>query len=564
VSLWPLIALVTLAVVAVIIWPLVKPRRIVPPGRAAFDRAIYRDQLAEIQRDLERGVLAPAQAEAARLEIERRLLATESADRAAESTVASAPVDGVTVVMLACFISAGAVALYLALGSPKLKDQPFASRADASAVAQDDSQAPADLASSLASLEAKLKEHPDDAEGWLLLARTQGVLQRWSDAAQSYLKAIALTQEDAEAEAGYGEMLVKLADNQVTPAAREAFAKAIAKDPADAASRFYLALGDAQAGKAKEAVAAWTKLVDDAPPGTEWVDMVRGNIKEVAQRAGIAVPKEAERPPTQVASTGEKGPNAADVAAAAQMTPDERQQMIRGMVEGLAARLKDNPNDLAGWQRLANAYRVLGEEEKAKEAAAHVASLQSGAPSAQQPPVQQSPAPAASSPGPSAADMAAAAQMTPEQRQQMIRGMVEGLAARLKDNPGDLAGWQRLANAYRVLGEEERAKDALAHVAALSPNDVTPLLAEAHRILARGEGRDPKQKLPDRLVELMKEVEQRDPKQPEALWYLGLAEAQNHNGAAAAVYWQRLLALLDPASDDYKMVQAAVDAVKKN
>ena len=140
--------------------------------------------------------------------------------------------------------------------------------------------------------------------------------------------------------------------------------------------------------------------------------------------------------------------------------------------------------------------------------------------------------------------MAAAAQMTPEQRQQMIRGMVEGLAARLKDNPGDLAGWQRLANAYRVLGEEERAKDALAHVAALSPNDVTPLLAEAHRILARGEGRDPKQ--------------------PEALWYLGLAEAQNHNGAAAAVYWQRLLALLDPASDDYKMVQAAVDAVKKN
>ena len=83
-------------------------------------------------------------------------------------------------------------------------------------------------------------------------------------------------------------------------------------------------------------------------------------------------------------------------------------------------------------------------------------------------------------------------------------------------------------------------------------------------MLARGEGRDPKQKLPDRLVELMKEVEQRDPRQPEALWYLGLAEAQNHNGAGAAGYWQRLLALLDPASDDYKMVQSAVDAVKKN
>jgi cytochrome c-type biogenesis protein CcmH len=559
VSLWPLIALVTLAVVAIIVWPLVKPRRVVPPGRAAFDRAIYRDQLAEIQRDLERGVLDPAQAAAARLEIERRLLATESADRSAESMVKSAPVDGVTVVMLACFVSAGAVALYLALGSPKLKDQPFASRAGASAVAEDDSQAPADLASSLASLEAKLKEHPDDAEGWLLLARTQGVLQRWSDAAESYLKAIALTQEGAEAEAGYGEMLVKLADNQVTPAAREAFTKAIAKDPADPASRFYLALGDAQAGKEKEAVAAWTKLIDDAPPDAEWVDMVRSNVKQTAARAGIPVPKEAERPPPQVASAGEKGPSAADMEAAAQMSPEQRQQMIRGMVAGLAARLKDNPNDLAGWQRLATAYRVLGEEDKAKEAAAHVAALQSAAP-----PQQPVPAPAAAPPGPSAADMTAAAQMTPEARQQMIRGMVEGLAARLKDNPNDLAGWQRLANAYRVLGEDEKAKDAAAHVAALNPNDVTPLLDEAHQMLARGEGRDPKQKLPDRLVQLMKEVEQHDPKQPEALWYLGLAEAQNHNGGAAAGYWQRLLALLDPASDDYKMVQSAVDAVKKN
>jgi cytochrome c-type biogenesis protein CcmH len=143
----------------------------------------------------------------------------------------------------------------------------------------------------------------------------------------------------------------------------------------------------------------------------------------------------------------------------------------------------------------------------------------------------------------------------------MIRGMVDGLAARLQQNPDDAAGWQRLANAYRVLGEDEKAAEAAAHLAALRPNDVGVLLDQAHAMLGPGQGRDPKVPLPEDFLGVMKRVEAIDPKQPEALWYLGLAEAQRRNMPAAKDYWQRLLAVLDPTSREYKTVQDALGAI---
>jgi cytochrome c-type biogenesis protein CcmH len=548
--LWLALTVVTLAVVATIVWPLVRSRRTVPAERGAFDRAVYRDQLAELQRDVERGVIDPVQAGSARLEIERRLLASEAGEaRGFDPEKAGAPVDPVTVVMLACFVSAGAIAVYLALGSPKLRDEPLAARKGETAVAQNGDKAPSDLAASLVTLQAKLRDHPDDVEGWLLLARTQGVLERWADAAESYKKAIALTGNGPDAAAGYGEMLVKLADGQVTPAARESFTAALAKDPENPAARFYLALADAQSGKAKAAVDAWTRLIADAPPGAGWIEMVRQNVIETAQKAGLEVPKAAlaAPAPNPAPDTTAPGPSAADVAAAGEMSPEDRMKMIRGMVELLAARMKDHPDDVAGWQRLANAYRVLGETDKAAEAASHIPA---GAP------------PAAAAPGPSAADVAAAGAMSPDDRMTMIRGMVERLAARLQQNPNDAEGWQRLANAYRVLGEDKKAEEAAAHLAALQPSGVEALLQKAHALLPPGQGHDPSTALPAGFVAIMKDVEKLDPQQPEALWYLGLAAAQQHDGAAATQYWQRLLGVLPPDSEQYKTVAAAVGAIQ--
>jgi cytochrome c-type biogenesis protein CcmH len=456
VSLWLALGALTLAVVAGIVWPLLR-RRNAPPPRSAFDRSIYRDQLAELARDVERGVVEPGQADAARLEIERRLLATEGTDPAEPKATAAAPVDGITVVMLAASVSAGAIALYLALGSPTARDEPFAARRAESAVAQDEARAHRDAAASAAALQARLKDHPDDAEGWLLLARTEAALEHWPDSAAAYRHAIDLTHGAPDPTAGYGEMLVMAADGMVTPAAREAFAAALAKDAQNVSARFYLALADAQAGKSREALDAWAKLVDEAPPDAGWVGMVRQTMADTAKSAGLELPKTA--------------------------------------------------------------------------------------------------------PGPGAADVAAASRMSPEDRQKMIRGMVETLAARLEANPDDAGGWLRLATAYRVLGETQKAEDAAGRAAALRPNDVAPLLEEAHAMIASGAGRDVATPLPEPFVGLMTRIAALDPDQPEALWYLGLAAAQRHDVPAATQHWQRLLGVLKPGSEDYKTVQEAVDAL---
>lgn len=375
--LWLALALLTIGAVAAIVVPLLRSRSTTIERRAVFDRVIYRDQLAEIARDLGRGVLDAGQAATARLEIERRLLATEESGET-ETAGATTPVDGITAIALAAAVSAGAVALYLALGSPGSRDQPFASRQVEGAVAQA-GHAQGDFAATVDALAAKLKDNPGDAEGWMLLARSQGSLQRWSDAAASYQRALALTGSP-EASAAYGEMLVMAADGGVTPAAREAFTAALKGDPGSVAARFYLALADAQAGRAREAVAAWTKLAADAPPDAPWLATVREHLQETARAAGIELPKEALSASVPVGSagspaTGAAGPSAADVEAAQGMSPEERQAMIRGMVEKLAARLAANPDDAEGWQRLARAYGVLGDKQKAADAAARAAAL---------------------------------------------------------------------------------------------------------------------------------------------------------------------------------------------
>jgi cytochrome c-type biogenesis protein CcmH len=652
--LWVLIAAVTLAAMAAVVVPLFRARE-AGPDRSAFDRAVYRDQLAEIARDLERGVLTESEAAAARLEVERRLLAAAEPAAAAPG---GARVDPITTVFLAASVSAGAVALYLVLGSPAVKDQPLAARGGAAQVADAGKAAPGGLEDSADRLVKKLAANPDDADGWQLLARTQAVLERWPDAAQSYKRALALTGPRPDLLAGYGEMLVLGADGIVSPEAKDSFAKAVAADPANLPGRFYLALADAQAGKPREAIDAWQRVAADSPDDAPWMGALHARIAEAAKAAGIdppaplpktALAAEMAKPPAETAppaaAGSAPGPTASDMAAAANMSPEDRQAMIRGMVEKLAARMEQNPGDAAGWDRLANAYRVLGETAKANDAAKRAAAARAG-----QPAVASAEPPR----GPTASDMAAAATMSPDDRQAMIRGMVEKLAARMEQNPGDAAGWDRLANAYRVLGETakaddaakraaaaragqpagaaasspapssatpqpgptgaeidaakslspdqrkqmvegmvanlaqrlekepndaagwarlgrsyrvlgqpQKAEEALARAVALKPNDPEILLEQGHAVLdAAGGGRDPSKKLPPRFVEIMKKIEGIAPQQPEALWYLGLAEVQQQRPEGAVGYWRRLLAMLPPGTDDYKSVQQAVDALQ--
>jgi cytochrome c-type biogenesis protein CcmH len=447
------IAAVTLVVVATVVLPLMKGAR-AAPERAAFDRAVYRDQLKELERDRARGLIDGDEAAAARLEIERRLLAADAPAAAAVRSAGSP----VLAVALALLLPATAAGIYLALGAPAVPDEPYAVRGPERALAAAQGQH-RDVAGAIAALEQELNAHPDDAEKWLLLARTPATLGQGQKSASAYQKALALTKNRPDIASAYGEMLVFAADGIVTPRAQEAFTAALARAPKDMAARYYLALAAAQAGNAQAAIDAWQKLAADiADP--ELRDRLRARITETADGAGITPPK---------------------LAAAA--TPA----------------------------------------------------------------------------GPSAEDEARAAQMTPEQRQQMIRGMVDGLAAKLKANPEDLDGWMRLARAYTVLGERGKAADAYEQAARLKPEDMGIPLAEADTLIT---DHSPQVPLPERAVALWQRVDAQDPKQPQALWYLGLAAAQQRRLAAASGYWERLLPLLPEGSDQHKMVAAAIAALQ--
>jgi cytochrome c-type biogenesis protein CcmH len=448
------------------------------PAREAYDLEVYRDQLAEVGREEARGILTAADARAAEREIARRLLAVAPEDHPASAAAVPEPGRAArrwTVLGLATAMPVAALALYLVVGTPGARDVPFASRPQAS-----QSGDMPDINVALPRLEARLKANPDDLEGWLLLARSYASLERYADAVDAYGHAMTLSDNRPDVVADYAETKVLQADGVVSPETRKLFEDVLAGDPGNVPARYYLGLVKVQDGDAEAGVRDWLAIQAEAPPDAEWLPDLHGQIERVAQEFKLdlakLLPPGANIVPPMAASPGAGaeagtvsgaapigpgGPSDSDVAAAQNMTDEQRTQMIRSMVDRLAARLQQQPDDIDGWRRLARAYTVLGEQDKAADAQAHIAKLEG----------QGAAGPAAAAPngpaGPSDSDVAAAQNMTDEQRTQMIRTMVNRLAARLQQQPDDIDGWRRLARAYTVLGERDKAADAQAHIAKL-------------------------------------------------------------------------------------------------
>ena len=496
-------AILGAAVGLALAWPLIK-RRGAPATRADYDLTVFRDQLAEIERDAAGGLLDDEAAEAARLEVQRRLLAAD-AERAATAPTAdtSAPRPArVTAALVACGVPLAAAVFYLLHGSPFQPDQPYAGRdiaAESHRVAgvggQGQAQAdPAqqaaeaaqkrDMEAAVARLEKKLEEDPDDIDGWLLLGRSYIALDRNDDAMAAYGKARALADGRPDVEVTYAEGLILAGGMKVVEPAAEIFRAVTEKSPFEPKSRYYLGLKKAQEGDTAGALQDWADLVAISEADAPWVPIVRNQIMRAAEelnidpasvqmsdaaRELIASQPPVLRPDTPIlppdaGTAAAEGPGAApgpsreQIEAARDMTPEEREEMIRGMVQRLADRMAENPDDLAGWQRLERAYRMMGETEKADDALTQIKRLSA----------QKSEAPA-TQPGPTQEQMRAAQEMSPEDRAEMIRGMVQRLADRLAETPDDLAGWQRLERAYRVLGDTEKADEAAAQVKRLTP-----------------------------------------------------------------------------------------------
>jgi cytochrome c-type biogenesis protein CcmH len=216
--------------------------------------------------------------------------------------------------------------------------------------------APSDQQPSLASLVARVEDHlernPRDGRGWEVLAPVYMRIGRYSDAARAWRNTLQLLGESADREADLGEALMAEANGIVTADAKAAFSRAVALDKRIASARYYLGVAAEQDGKREEAASIWRDLIAEAPADARWVGDVRAALARL------------EGKPAPVQS----GPSAAQMAEAARQPPDQQAAMIRGMVEGLAARLKKDGSDVDGWMRLVRSYVVLGEPDKAKTA----------------------------------------------------------------------------------------------------------------------------------------------------------------------------------------------------
>ncbi|HEX7199902.1 MAG TPA: c-type cytochrome biogenesis protein CcmI [Dongiaceae bacterium] len=339
--------------------------------------ALFRRQLSNLETEIAQGRLDPEEAADMRAEITRRMLAAadqESHDlRPGGGRSSEMPWRVGAAVGIAGLLPAAALAVYAAVGTPAAIDP-----ARGAAAGGDGPHDRAKLAAAAEQLKERLQREPGHVEGWVLLGRTFASLERFADARQAYDQAIALAPNEPRLHAELGELVVLTAGGVVTPEAQAEFAKA-GDDPR---ARFYGAEAALQRGDREAAKSALKALLAAAPAEAPWRQAVAERLAEIAPDeqppSGPAGGSPSPIPAGSLPSAGSPsaGPSSRDVAAAQSMSPEERQAMIRGMIDRLAARLEQNPDDKEGWNRLAHAYDVLGEAEKAASARTRAAQIQ--------------------------------------------------------------------------------------------------------------------------------------------------------------------------------------------
>lgn len=344
-TLWFVFALMTVAAVFAVLWPLSRGGR---PQSEGSEAAVYKDQLSEIDRDVAGGLIGSTEAEAARVEISRRLLAARDSQDV-PPIASSTRLRRSAAILALVGLPIVAVAIYLPLGSPRLGDFPLAQRARAPDAAQP-------FENMVAQVEAHLEKNPTDGRGWNVLAPVLARLGRFDDAVRAYRNSITYNGDSPERRSDLGETLVGAAGGVVTAEAKAEFERAVAMNVDDVKARYFLGLAAEQDGRGSEAASIWRAMLAKAPPDAPWRPLVQAALARVG---GVPAP-----------SLGASAPALSNeaMAAAKDMNEADRGEMIRGMVERLATRLKQNGDDVEGWLRLVRAYIVMGDRDKAKSA----------------------------------------------------------------------------------------------------------------------------------------------------------------------------------------------------
>lgn len=353
---WILSALLTVAVTVLLLLPLLKGA-----GRiqleAEGEAAVYRDQLKELERDKGIGLISPEDAAYARAEIARRLLAVEPADGEVEEAPAPKAKKGrnplAQAFVILCLPAIG-LSVYLAEGNPGMPDAPLAARL---------ANPEGNVELLVTQVERHLATSPQDGAGWDVLAPIYVRLNRLADAELAFRNAIRILGPNADRMSGLGETLIARNDGIVTEDARMAFEASLKLEPNNPRADYYLALALEQSGRQADALAAFQAIAAASPPEAPWMPMINQHI---------ATNSNGTAPTTQPASPVPAGPlgnpSAEDIAAAQSMSDEDRNAMIRGMVDSLDARLKDDPQNFEGWMRLVRSYVMLKEPDRATEA----------------------------------------------------------------------------------------------------------------------------------------------------------------------------------------------------
>jgi cytochrome c-type biogenesis protein CcmH len=481
--LWPILTIICSAAAVAVSIPLI--RRYETSGKTTTRGLdIYRDQIKEVQTDLDAGTIAVVDAEQAKSEIQRRLVA------AARDVETSRPLTpawrGLALASTAGFLILGSVNLYAYLGSPSLPAAPVQTPvaktetqpAQAVAAEQQAAQAPAaggpgQVTDMIQKLALRLKANPNDAEGWRMLGWSYFNIQDYTQSAAAYGKALAIDPNNIEYKSALAEAMVQTTEGMVTPEAQKLIADVLAKDPKDLRGRFYDALAREQAGDQTGALDRWLALLADAPADAGWREDVRIRVEKLGKDTNRDV-------------SAALAPVESNTLAKQPLAADEKNAMLEGMIAKLAQKLVDNPKDRDGWAMMIRSLTVKGDKAGAEKAlqdalaifkddpatieglknvattAAFEAQKQANAAT---PTEGQAIVPLGSvAPDLKAVDQdqkAAIEAMAPDDQQQMIKGMVAKLAAKMEASPNDKEGWIRLMRAYMVLKDQASAKAAL-------------------------------------------------------------------------------------------------------
>ena len=355
---WILLALMTGIAALSVLVPLARAGRSQADAPVSADEAVYREQLTAIESELERGLIDPEAAEAARTETARRLLAAHEKNEAQRKGSSSGFRLKTAQVFALAALPLISLATYTALGSPDEPDQPLISRLNAPAEEQS-------VELLVARVERHLSENPQDGEGWAVVAPVYLSMGQPQASARAYANALRILGPRPDWLTDMGEALTMANQGLITAQAKRAFEEAVSLQPSAVKPRFFLAVALGQDGNRDAAIEAWNALLEGADETAPWVAAARQQLASLGEPS-TAGPL--------------SGPTAEDVAASQEMSSEDRREMIGGMVSGLAERLAAEGGSAGEWSRLIRAYVVLGEQQKAQEALAAAEAAYAGKP----------------------------------------------------------------------------------------------------------------------------------------------------------------------------------------